>query len=303
MIKTHENNWYTWSYDKKIFSRKYNSEKFETQFSSVRRPVKSFKEECKIAAQSILETYPSLKPEIFFSGGADSELIVRAFLGIGYKPNVYVVRYENDINIYDVSYAYAICASLGIECKIIDFNLKKFFENDAEKIAVEAQVDRPRALPQCQFYNMVDGLPILAGGDINAQRLSRDYSTKGEWVVRCNEYEIGWIKYALYHDRPAIPEFLKWTPEIVYAYSKTEWFVKLVNDFYTGKLGNQSSKLLGFREAWPDMIERKKKTGLEGLDDMIMEFENFLKQKFNGLIYRDYHDKPIEDFWDQFYFN
>lgn len=304
MIETHENNWYSWSYDGELFSRRINHDSvFETNFSPIGREIKSFKEECKIAAQSILDTYTDLKPEIFFSGGADSELIVRAFLEIGYKPNIYVVRYENDYNIYDVSYAYAICSSLGLECKVIDFNLKKFYENEAEKVAEEAQVDRPRGLPQCYFYNMVDGLPILAGGDINALRANKDYSSKAQWYVRCNEYEIGWNKYAIYHNRPAIPEFMKWTPEIVYAYSKTKWFIRLVNDYYKGRIDNQSTKLLGFREAWPDMLERKKQTGLESLSELVNEFENFLKEKFNGLPYRGFHNKPVNDFWNQLHKN
>lgn len=296
MIYTSKDNWYSWSYDNKIFENQKGGQEFKTHFSKITRPVKSFKEELLFASKNILDSYPNLKPSIFFSGGADSELLLRSFLDLGYRPDVYIVRYENDINIYDVSYAVTICSILNIDYKIIDFNLVKFYENDAESISEIAQIDKPRALPYCQFLNLVDGLPILGASDITTIRTSEDYSVRGEWNIRCWEHDIGWSKYSKNINRPAIPEWFKWTPELVAAFSNLLWFKQLTSDKYYGKLGTNSTKLIGYREAYPNMIDRVKKTGFEKIETLITEFEKHLEKKYNGLPYRSFFDRSLEDF-------
>lgn len=296
MIYTSKNNWYSWSYADIQFGEQLGSQEFKTHFSKITRPVTNFKNELTLAAASILDTYANLKPEIFFSGGADSELLLRSFLDIGYKPNVYIVRYEHDYNIYDVSYAITICSTLNIDYTIIDFNLSKFFENDAETISENSQIDRPRALPYCQFLNLVDGLPILGASDITAFRTNNDYSIPGEWKIRCWEHDIGWSKYARHVNRPAIPEWFKWTPELVASFSNLKWFKKLVADKYYGKLGTNSTKLDGYREAYPQLIQRTKKTGFEQIDHLVLEFEKHLEKKYKGLPYRNFFDRTLKDF-------
>jgi hypothetical protein len=296
MIYTSENNWYSWSYGNEKFDRQLGGQVFKTQFLNCRRPVNHFGEELKIAARSILEVYNDLKPELFFSGGVDSELMVRAFLAIGYTPNVYIVRYENDINISDVSYAVTVCTSLNIDYKIIDFNLERFYNNDAEQISELAQIDRPRALPQCKFLNLVSGLPLLASSDITAYRKNDDYTVKGEWLIRCWEHDVGWSKYAREINRPAVPEWLKWTPELVYSFSKLKWFQKLTSDQYPRRLGTNSTKIIGYQEVHPDLILRKKLTGFEKIEYLINEFEQHLTKKYNGLPFRNSFDRTLDTF-------
>jgi hypothetical protein len=113
--------------------------------------------------------------------------------------------------------------------------------------------------------------------------------------MRCWEHDIGWSKYAKYIARPAVMEWWKWTPELVLAFSQTRWFKKLINDEYYGKLGINSTKLIGYKEAYPNLINRIKKTGLEKSMDLITEFENFLHQKNDGFIYRRFHDRTLKE--------
>jgi hypothetical protein len=48
------------------------------------------------AAASTLEHYPNIRPSILFSGGVESELVLRSYLKIGANPKVHIIRYEND---------------------------------------------------------------------------------------------------------------------------------------------------------------------------------------------------------------
>lgn len=293
---TSENNWYQWQYgDEPLFGRQTSNLTFKTQYTKVTTPIGTFKEELLKAAKSTMDHYPGLRPSIFFSGGVDSELILRAYLEIGSKPEVYIIRYENDLNIYDVSYAITICTILNVEYNLIDFNLQKFYENDAEKISVDAQIDRPRMLPHVKFTDCADGLIIVGHSDVRWYRPHDDYTKKAIWLAQDFEHDIGCDKYNILHNRSAIYQWWKWTPGLVIAYTQLDWFKKLVNDEYIGKLGINSTKIIGFREVYPDIIQRVKQTGFEKIDTLIDEFENFLNTKNNGLIYRGVIDRTIHE--------
>jgi len=295
---TSENNWYKWNYGKDPdFGRQDQSlKKFYTNYScGLNKPILSFKEELENAARSTLDHYPDLKPCIFFSGGVDSELILRSYLNIGSNPEVFIVRYENDYNLYDVSYAVSICNSLNIKFNLIDFNLKKFYNNDAELISEQSQIDRPKMLPHLKFTDCATGLIIVGHSDIRWFRTDDNYDVKGNWLAQDFEHDIGCDKYNILHNRPAIYQWWKWTPGLVISYTKLEWFQKLINDHYVGKLGINSTKIYGFREIYPDLLYRKKFTGFEKIDSLINEFEIFLNQKYNGLPYRQYINRNLND--------
>lgn len=296
MIYTSENNWYSWNYgDGPKFGRQLKNETLHTSYSKFKGVVSSFSDELLKTASSTLDYYPNIRPSILFSGGVDSEIVLRSYLKIGANPKVYIIRYEDDYNIYDVSYAITICSLLNVEYTIIDFNLKKFYENDAEKISELAQVCRPRALPQCKFMDLVDGLPILGSSDLTGVRTNDDYSKKGTWLIRCWEHDIGWSKYLRETNRPGIAEWFKWSPGLVISFTQMQWFDKITNDEYYGKLGFNSTKIIGYRETYPDLIERRKQTGFEKVDPLINEFELFLKTKYKGLPFRQYVDRTIDE--------
>jgi hypothetical protein len=295
MIFTSENNWYSWSYGTgPKFSRQQNNDKLQTHYEKFTGYVSSFSKELTKAASSTLEQYPNIRPSILFSGGADSEIVLRSYLKIGSNPKVYIIRYENDYNIYDVSYAVTICSLLGVDYSIVDFNLQKFYENDAEKVSELAQICRPRALPQCKFVDLVDGLPIICSSDLTGVRTNDDYSVKGTWLIRCCEHDIGWSKYLRETNRPGIAEWFKWSPGLVISFTQLKWFKRIINDEYLGKLGFNSTKLIGYREAYPDLIDRRKQTGFEKTDSLVNEFESFLQKKYNGLPYRQSVDRTPE---------
>jgi hypothetical protein len=296
MIYTSQDNWYRWQYDDgPLFGRQTGGQKFKTIYTKMNRPLLSFKDELVEAAKSTLDHYPGLKPCIFFSGGVDSELILRSYIAIGSNPKIYIVRYENDLNIYDVSYAVTICSILGVDYSIVNFNLQKFYENDAVQVSEDAQIDRPRMLPHLKFTDCADGLIIVGHSDVRWYRTDNDYSKKGTWLMQDFEHDIGCDKYNILHNRSAIYQWFKWSPGLVLGYTTLNWFKRLVNDEYPGKLGINSTKILGFREIYPDMIERNKQTGFENIEQLILEVEEFLKKKYSGFQYRGFFDRTLQE--------
>lgn len=302
---TSENNWYKWSYGSgPVFGRQTGDLPFNTSYTcGFNGVIGNFKEELHKAAASTLDHYPGLRPCVFFSGGADSELILRAYLDIGADPEVYIVRYEKDYNIYDVSYAITVCNILGVKYNLIDFGLEKFYRNDADLISEQAQVDRPRMLPHIKFTDCADGLIIVGHSDVRWYRANEDYSEPGVWLAQDFEHDIGCDKYNLLHNRPAIYQWWKWTPGLILSYTRLNWFQNLIKDKYNGKLGINSTKLQGFREIYPDMIQRKKATGFEDVDHLINELENHFIKKYNGLPYRNEINRSLEQITKEIYSN
>ena len=296
MIFTSENNWYKWQYDdQELFGRQTGNAKFKTCYGKFNGIVHDFKTELEKAAASTLDHYPGLRPQIFFSGGVDSELILRSYINIGANPEVFIVRYEDDLNMHDISYAIIICNLLGVKYNIIDFNLQKFYENDAEIVSNQAQIDEPEMLPQLKYTECADELIIVGLSDITWTRQNEDYSVKSNWIARDLEFDIGCDKYNILHNRTAIYQWWHWTPGLILAYTKLKWFQRLVNDEFKGKLGVGSTKLLGFQEIYPDLIPRQKYGGFEKSKELLNEFENHIKRKNNGLIYRNEVHRTLEE--------
>jgi hypothetical protein len=188
---------------------------------------------------------------------------------------------------------------LDVEYKIIDFSLYKFYENDAETVSDISQIDRPRALPQLKFLDYVNGneFAIYGIGDPRWARGHDDYSKPATWTLIDQEHDTGWDKYIIHKNIPSIAQWFKWTPRLVLSYTRLQWFQNLILDQYYGKLGVTSTKLLGYREAYPDLLERKKLTGFEKIDNIVNEFEQFLSDKNNGLIHRGTMERTLDELW------
>ena len=300
MIYSSENNWHSWNYEgQELFGRQTENLEFKTTYSKFTGEIYDFKTELDRAATSTLDHYPGLRPCVFFSGGVDSELILRSYINIGANPEVFIVRYENDMNIYDVSYATIICDMLNVKYNIIDFNVQKFYENDAETASNQAQIDEPRMLPQLKFTDSANGLAIVGHYGSSWTRLNDDYSQKSIWVWRNFEWGIGSNKYNILHNRPAIHQWWQWTPGLILSYTKLNWFSQLINDKYDGKTGPNSTKLSGFQEIYPDLMSRKKFIGFEQIQPVITEFENYLSKKNGGLIYRQETDRTLAELTEE----
>ena len=58
---------------------------------------------------------------VLFSGGTDSEIVLRAFKHIGITPRAVFIRFKKDYNILDFEIAKSITDELGIELEFIEF--------------------------------------------------------------------------------------------------------------------------------------------------------------------------------------
>ena len=125
-------NWMTFSFDGIEQSPKQTYKSILSLNFNVPKDIKNMsyydalKENARVMRDSFSEPF-----DVLLSGGIDSEVMVRTFKDLGIAHNTFIFRYEDDLNIRDINSSIQICQTLNIPYKIIDFNLSKFYEQDA----------------------------------------------------------------------------------------------------------------------------------------------------------------------------
>lgn len=228
--------------------------------------------------------------DVLFSGGIDSEIAIRAFKKEGVRFNVYTIRFENDINIQDVTAAVKIADIIGIKLNIVDWNFQKFLENDAEAMFNKTFCPEPRRMLRHAWYDLLDNIPVMGEGEPYWKRdLGMDYTKKSPWHFHWTEDYFTGAIYANTVGRTVISEWYNYTPEIVMSFHKLPLIQKLLNDEIKGKTSCWSSRTEIHKVLWDDIFYKPKLAGYEGPTgkpgehpEMLTRFnDNFAKQASN----------------------
>jgi hypothetical protein len=278
-------NWMSYSYDGVEYGRKTS---YQSQFKllinkKVSKPIPSYKDALFNNAMLMRDMY-SDPFDVCLSGGVDSEVVVRTFKTLGIKFKTFIFRLEDDLNIRDVSDAIDICTELNLDYKIIDFNLRSFFENDALSTFNRHPYATIERLPRLKWIDHLDNIPIFGDGEPYWRRQKEDdYSIKSEWkFVFSEESQYANSFYARDMGRKIISEWYEYTPEILLSYYRTPLIQKLLNDEIFGKLSCYSSRAKLHSEIWPEIKYKQKLVGYEGLlkpsntslPEFMVEFDN-----------------------------
>ena len=262
----YKNNWFSWTYDDgpEYGPKLHPKAEFKIILkNTIDRPIKSYYEELLENGRIIRDTF-SGPLDLLFSGGVDSEIILRVYKDLGIPINVYIFKYENDYNLIEYTQAVKSCDKLNVRPKIIDFNLQSFFENDAYDMQQKVFASGSGWLPHMKLTEYCDGLPIIGSGNPYIRRRSRDMSQKYPWVFELDEKCHHWAVYHKTINRPCITDWYEYSPEIIIAYTQLPYVQELINDNISGKLSNVSSKAVIHQPYWPDLANRPKLIGFEG---------------------------------------
>lgn len=262
----YKNNWFSWTYDNgpEYGPKTHSNAHFEIKLKNViDRPVKSYYEELLQNARDLTDLLGG-PFDLLFSGGIDSEVILRVYLELKIPLNVYTFKYKDDLNRIEFQQSLKTCEKLGVKPKIIDFDLQKYFENDAYDIWSKCYAFNTGWLPHMKMTEYLDNIPIIGSGEPYWRRTSRDLSTKYPWVFELDEKPHHWAVYHKTIGRTAITDWYEYSPEIIVAYTQLPYVQQLINDDVPGKLTNISSKAVIHQPYWPDLDNRPKLIGFEG---------------------------------------
>lgn len=283
-------NWMSYSYDGIAYGKKTNIDSlFTLNFKPIDCEKLSYQQALYRNAEIIKDCYKG-PFDICFSGGTDSEVVLRVYKDLGIKFNTYIFKFEDEHNILDVNNAINTCKKLNIDYNIIDFNLKHFFENDAYFYADQTKCAIPERLPRLKWIEMLDNIPIFGDGEPHWSRIKWDnFNEKSEWGFHFSEDACIGSVYSKQINKIAITEWYEFTPEINLAFYNLPYVRNLLDDRVTGKLSSWSSRAKIHQEFWPDIQYVPKLVGYENkqrkpgeIPDFMADFKNIVLKEFSN---------------------
>lgn len=215
---------------------------------------------------------------VMFSGGTDSEIILRSLKHIGVKPLVTFIRFTNGYNQRDYEEATKIINDIGWKLNIIDFDVKQFYES--------GQAHEMSKVTQCRqiaylaiWHNILKlQLPSIMGGELVLQK---SVGKECKWFYTLRESEDGGsIRFSLKYNIPLVVEWFSYTPEAIAYYLEHPSIQELLTK-PNYKLANVTVKNAVLKEFMPDIVCSLKLHG----------YENFLG--FNQETYLELYQDEI----------
>lgn len=266
MVSHTYKNWLYWSYNDVPYTKRQSKSdkyKFHYNLDDINSFNGSYKDALFESTKLIRDTFNE-PLDILLSGGIDSEVVVRCFKSLGIKHNTYIFKYEKNYNTRDVLSAVEICKSLNIKYKIINFELEKFFNNEAYDIFKQSSCIKAPYLPHLKFIDLVDNIPVMGNGEPYWKRNNSDYTFSSEWLFPLHETHHNPSMYCRLKGRNSVCDFYEFTPFVIKCYNQLSIVHKLLTNRLVGKLSNWSSRIPIHREIWPEIKDKVKLTGYEG---------------------------------------
>ena len=225
---------------------------------------------------------------VMFSGGTDSEIVLRSFLKIGVTPRCCFINFIGDYNIEDRIVAEKICHDLNVKLEVLDFDILDYYNSgQAHEFAGNIQC---RQIAYLTVYHWINKLqaPSVMGGEMFLRRHTDITGGKWYYVIRENE-DGSAMRFTLKYNIPLVNEWFSYTPEMMGYYLDHPNIQQLITDRFNYKLASVSSKNAILKSLMPDIVDKVKTHGYEKL------------MGFNGETYRELyltHPRRLESSLD-----
>jgi hypothetical protein len=212
---------------------------------------------------------------VMFSGGTDSEIVLRAYKHCGITPRSVFIKFKNDYNIEDLKIAERITRELDIDLEVIEFDVKEFYRSGhAHEFSETIQC---RQIAYLTVYHHILKLqcPAVMGGEMLLRRHVDTRGSRWYYCFRENE-DASAMRFSVKYDIPLVNEWFSYTPEMMLYYLQDSDIQRLITDRYNFKLSSVSSKNKILQRLMPDIIDKHKTHGYEHLLGFNVETYNTL---------------------------
>lgn len=136
-------------------------------FESLKLDKESLKQYRIEAAELVYESIGK-KVALCFSGGVDSQCMIQSFLEAGLDFDVYTLRFNNNLNIQDVSSAENYCNKFNIKLNYVDIDILNFLNRHNYEYGVTYKSASPHFNVHYKLFDMMrdrgyDG--VVSGGN------------------------------------------------------------------------------------------------------------------------------------------
>lgn len=285
-IELTHNNHFKFGYDGIPFNfRESIKNQWWVSYGKCKTPPLTFHSEC-INTAKIIHQKSKGKSTLLFSGGVDSEVVLQSFILAKLPIKAAILRFKNELNIHDISYAIIACEKLGVPYYFFDLDILKFWESNLFKYANPTYCSSPQLLSTMWLIDQINEFPVLGSGEcLLVKDIPKDYvpgvSEYGhsEWKLYEKEKIASWYRHFMVRNRDGCPGFFQYTPELILSYILDPFVKKLTGNEITGKLCTASSKLKIYQQHF-DLIDRPKFTGFEKIQNYDSYYRNILLNAF-----------------------
>lgn len=272
-------------------SRLNDNDVLNIKFGKICRPVLSYRDECYNAARLIKKQADSLQLpiDVLFSGGKDSEVVVRSFFEQEIPVRVNILRFENNLNHHDIRDAFATCKKMQITPVIHEIDIMSFLENEYKQYAEKSQTFHASHFAMTWLLERLAGFPVMGvhlvqivnehyeryiytdtTGRIRSRPVPTDIvGTKWQYMIP-EKLNLVWRKFLTNTNRPGVIEFFAYTPELLVSYHNDKCCEEFLRNPDRGVLGDPN-KFKIMEKHFPNLQQQHKLHGYEHIDLARME--------------------------------
>lgn len=251
------------------------------KFGRCERQPMSFREECVNAARLIFESTDKTIL-VFFSGGIDSEVVVRSMMEAGVSFEVLIINFwykgKSGLNSHDTAYALDFVKRHNIKYRIYDYDVASYimtkylqdshnFRLNVLGFAVHADISRVF----CHDYLCIFGSTIVAlfrGRLMDNLTISEGIFTEG-MITEHTTGIISPLNVVSNLGETMIYGFFQYTPELMLSWilnDDIQHWMKYEQAFLN--ISSRAIKPWVIHKLWDDIIPRPKYTSFEYFDIM-----------------------------------
>jgi hypothetical protein len=249
--------------------RKHDQDKFNFSLGKITSPTSCWWVEFNRAVEKLVDTHGS-NLALFYSGGSDSEIVLRSLLDKGVKPTIHTIKFKNGYNSHETNFADEFCKSVGLKQVVWDHDVDDFIASQKYlDIGLKYSCTQIAYITVVEYVRRVD-VPAIMGGEVYFQKHAKnDLAVKSpfEWYYIYREDEDGMTyRYSQDTGHPLINEVFTYTPEVLYSWLKTPEVKAVANNEVPGKLTLLTvKKAIYEREMGLKLIAKTKFHGYESM--------------------------------------
>lgn len=250
-------------------------------FGKPGRPVENLLVEGIAAARKICESYSS-PPDVYYSGGLDSEFAVHCFKEANVDFNVVTVEFSRHRNIHDLEYVEKFKKkNPDLKYRTVQFDIEDFLgSSEAENLAEISKCTLPHLLMLMKVAGDHKAPLILSTGEPYLIK------TESGWYLREREAIAALGRFFDLARVSGTHAFYQSTNEIFYSYLKDPVMQELAADRCPGKESSLSSRSRLYSQ-YVNCEGRPKYHGYENIPGMIDEMQARLEARYSD--YRNIH--------------
>lgn len=243
------------------------------------------------------------KIALCMSGGVDSQCMVQSFKDANIDCDVYVLKFNDDLNKHDVDHALKYCADHKIPVNVIDINVLNFLSMFNYEYATRYKSISPHFNVHYKLFDILKDMGydgVVAGGQTPL------FTTHNNtWGTNFTRSIMGYIRYSEISGFKCQGNFLGFNPKLT-------WGISLLTlPVYEYKNIVSSISIQKIREYWEDLRYLQKIRGYKraGFDVMPQKhkytgFElvkKYLEEKTgDGWTFERLYRHPLEQKFDKF---